>query len=554
VRRRQLFLGLGSLVVLGLGCLVAAVTFAGVAPDSVSPSGVAAGPSRSAGPHVVVSLTFNGGTNSQSTYARKALRAHGMHGTFYVSSHALDDRRGCCVTWDQARTLYREGDEIGGATLDHVDLTQTHNADPQADYAYKKHEVCDDRQQLADHGLDPRSFAYPGGAADYTFADGSTIRDLVKSCGYLSGRIAGGLDGSHTANSLPPADAFAVGTARPGSTEIKLADLQKAVTAAASSSPGSRAWVLLVFNEICSASDPSFASCMTSFRPVRDTVLSQFLDWLAASGHPRGAPAGTVVRTVREAMGAPAQPDLPGPPTYVSLTFDDGDRTQTLAGDLLLQHRLHATFYINSAIVDSRDGSTMTWDEIKALAAAGNDIGGHTQHHVNLTDPKTTDAQKRREVCDDRQRLLNEGLDPVSFAYPYAAFNKSAESIVKSCGYKSARTGGSVSPSGPTAESVPPRDSYATRALDNPRGPIQLKNLQDAVTRAADGGGGWLQILLHRVCIRADQRYQTCMSGESPIDAAELSAFLDWLVQKAPAGTQVRTVAEVMSLGASRKS
>jgi peptidoglycan/xylan/chitin deacetylase (PgdA/CDA1 family) len=546
VRWRGLFLG--------LGCVVAAVTFAGLAADSLSPSGPAAGPPQDAGPRIVVSLTFNGGTNSQFTYARKALRAQRMHGTLYVSSRALDDGRGCCVTWDQARTLYREGHEIGGATLDHVDLTQKHDANPQADYAYKKHQVCDDRQQLADHGLDPRSFAYPAGASDYTFADGSTVRDLVKSCGYVSGRIAGGLDGSHPANSLPPADAFALRTARPGSGEIKLADLQKAVTAAASASPGSPAWVLMVFNEICNASDPSFARCMTSYRPVRDTVLSQFLGWLAASGHPRGAPAGTVVRTVREAMGAPAPPALPPAPTYVSLTFDDGDRTQSLAGDLLRQRSLHATFYINSAIVDSRDGSTMTWDEIKALAAAGNDIGGHTQHHVNLTDPKLTDAQKRKEVCDDRQRLLQQGLDPVSFAYPEAAFNKAAESIVKDCGYKSARTAGSVSPSGRTAESVPPDDSYATRALDNPRGPLQLRNLQDGVTRAAEGGGGWLQIVLHRVCIRADPRYQKCMNGESAIDGAEFSAFLDWLVEKAPAGTQVRTVAEVMSLGASRTS
>jgi hypothetical protein len=171
---------------------------------------------------------------------------------------------------------------------------------------------------------------------------------------------------------------------------------------------------------------------------------------------------------------------------------------------------------------------------------------------VNLADPKLTDAQKRKEVCDDRQRLRQEGLDPVSFAYPYAAFNNAAESIVKNCGYKSARTGGSISPSGRTAESVPPSDSYATRALDNPRGPIQRKNLQDGVTRAAEGGGGWLQIVLHRVCVRADPWYETCMKGESSIDGAELSAFLDWLVQNAPAGTQVRTVAEVMSLGASR--
>jgi peptidoglycan/xylan/chitin deacetylase (PgdA/CDA1 family) len=496
----------------------------------------------------VVSLTFNDGKTSQFQHARKALRDHRMNGTFYLSTQAQEEGRSCCISWQQAATLYREGDEIGGSTLDHVDLTRKYYNDWHADYAYKQREVCADWQRLVDEGFDPRSFAYPAGTADYTFPDGSTVQDLVEGCGYLSGRLVGGLSGDVTGNALPPDDAFAVRTpAETGTAPLELSDLQQSVRQARTSKVQ---WVPLVFNEVCHAGDAWYATCMSTHRPVLDTVLSQFLDWLTASGQPSGAPAGVVVRTMRNAMDAPAQPPLPVDPTYVSLTFDDADRTQWLARTLLQQSGLHATFFANTGLEDAPDGSTMTWEQLHALAADGNEIGGHTLHHVDLTDAKLTADQKRHEVCDDRQRLIQQGFNAVSFAYPYGAYDKAAEALVKSCGYLSARSTGGVAEGGDTAAKVPPGDPYGTLVLENPDGPIQLADLKAAVTRAAANGGGWVQVLLHRVCSPGDPSYAACMTGDNPITDTTLAAFLQWLTKEAPDGTTVRTVSAVTSLGA----
>jgi peptidoglycan/xylan/chitin deacetylase (PgdA/CDA1 family) len=334
-------------------------------------------------------------------------------------------------------------------------------------------------------------------------------------------------------------DAFAVRTAVFPNGPITLDTLHSAVTAAATQGGG---WLPLQFNQVCHSTDPNYSSCMASSKPIDDTVLSAFLDWLQ-----NGAPAGVSVKTVRAAIGAPAQPPLPSRTTDVSLTFDDGTASQYRAASILSAHNVHATYYIPSGDIDAGGPGEMTWAQISALAAAGNDIGGHTVDHVNLVGLPYNTAY--HEVCDDRARLIQMGFNPVSFAYPEAAFDSQSESIVQACGYQTGRTGGSVSQNGPLyAETEPPKDPYATRALGTTyNGPITLQWLQDAVNAAALHGGGWVQIVFHIVCFQGDSDYGTCMNGYRTVDDATLSAFLDWLQNGAPGGVRVRDVAEVMA-------
>jgi peptidoglycan/xylan/chitin deacetylase (PgdA/CDA1 family) len=239
----------------------------------------------------------------------------------------------------------------------------------------------------------------------------------------------------------------------------------------------------------------------------------------------------------------PAVPAAAGPPhLVVSLTFDDGDRTQYLARPILLDHGMQATFYVNSGVIDRADGSTMTWDEVRALAADGNDIGGHTLTHPVLLNLGA--AAQQREICLDRTRLLAEGLRPTDFAYPDGELDPALEGIVRPCGYRSARTAGDVTLAGPThAERIPPADPYATAALATPSsGPLEGAYLRAAVESAAAHGGGWLQIVLHRVCQASRPDYQRCLTSEGPVDVGVFSDFVDWLEYRAPAGTVVRPV------------
>lgn len=233
--------------------------------------------------------------------------------------------------------------------------------------------------------------------------------------------------------------------------------------------------------------------------------------------------------------------------TFVSLTFDDGDKSQELAGQLMRSHGLHGTFYINTGLVDAENAYFMTWPQILRLHAEGHDIGGHTSTHINLTDPAIPEPVKRQEVCQDRQRLQEMELDPQSFAYPYGAVDDTAAAIVESCGYRWARSGGGLSPDGPQfAEDVPPQ-VLTTSALHTPPGPMSVDYLQRAVLAAAERGGGWVPIIFHRICSPNDPDFHTCMSGESPIESRNFIAFLDWLQRAAPDGTAVRTVRDVVN-------
>jgi peptidoglycan/xylan/chitin deacetylase (PgdA/CDA1 family) len=243
--------------------------------------------------------------------------------------------------------------------------------------------------------------------------------------------------------------------------------------------------------------------------------------------------------------------------TVVSITFDDGTLPQyALAFQRGLQPRnMHGTFYINTGEVEGGPGF-VTWANLSTLAADGQDVGGHTAHHIDLTSSSYTQQQKIDEVCNDRQALMNHGISAVSFAYPFGAYDTNAQSIVEDCGYASARrTGGLPANPPPYAETIPPPDPFATRTWTAPTptdSPIQLADMQAVVNAAATHGGGWVQIVVHEVCSQTydPSNYGTCLGSFRPIELDTFTGFLDWLQSAgqggAPAGTVTQSVSEVL--------
>jgi peptidoglycan/xylan/chitin deacetylase (PgdA/CDA1 family) len=492
-----------------------------------TPATVAAAPT-------IVSLTFNDGFASQYDYARPVLRQYAVPATFYVASSWVDNKAtGFMASW-QLDGLYRDGHEIGGMGREHKNLTLTYDSDPAADLAYKRDQVCGDRQRLAQLGYDPQTFAYPEAATD------AAAQGIVRDCGYLSGRVSGGLSASSPpyAESVPPVNAYDVHTANEPPGPITLAQLQEAVTAAGTNGGG---WLPIAFNRVCHQGTPEYSTCMGTFRPVDDAVLASFLGWLKTQ-------PDVSVRTVRSVMGAPSPPPLPPRPTLVSLTFDDGlDSQYRAANEVLNPRNADGTFFINSGAIDRREAGAVTWSQLATMKAAGHEVGGHTLDHVNLVGLPL--AEVTHQVCDDRARLIQKGYNVVSFAYPEAAFDAQAESVVQSCGYQSARTGGNVLPEGPHyAETLPPRDPFATGAVGTTNnGPMTLSWMKSAVTAADQHGGGWVQILFHHVCFRLSLNYANCMASYRPVDSAVLGSFVTWIRQQAPAGVQLKTVRQAMA-------
>jgi peptidoglycan/xylan/chitin deacetylase (PgdA/CDA1 family) len=100
----------------------------------------------------------------------------------------------------------------------------------------------------------------------------------------------------------------------------------------------------------------------------------------------------------------------------VILTFDDGYESQySNAKPILDNYGFKATFSIVCNYVGN--GNRMTWGEIKSLQHEGHDIASHTMNHLDLS--KLPPQKVEYEVAQSKQCLLDQGINPKSFAYPF---------------------------------------------------------------------------------------------------------------------------------------
>jgi putative cell wall-binding protein/peptidoglycan/xylan/chitin deacetylase (PgdA/CDA1 family) len=226
---------------------------------------------------------------------------------------------------------------------------------------------------------------------------------------------------------------------------------------------------------------------------------------------------------VLSGFAAPAQAAAP---TIVSLTFDDGNADQVAAAQTINGKGLLGTFFIISGYVGQPGYLTQT--DVANIAGSGNEIGGHTVHHLDLTTLTADDAT--REICNDRVNLSNWGYNVTDFAYPYASLNPAVESIVQGCGYNSARGLGDLKTAPGTdcaecanAETIPPADPYDTAAADQVDSTWTLAQLEARVTDA-EAEGGWVQLTFHHIC-------DGCGNGadDPTIDPALFDQFTTWL-------------------------
>ncbi|QWZ09550.1 polysaccharide deacetylase family protein [Nocardioides panacis] len=230
--------------------------------------------------------------------------------------------------------------------------------------------------------------------------------------------------------------------------------------------------------------------------------------------------------------------------TVVSITFDDGQATQYSTLPVLRSHAMAGTFYVNSGMVGS-SSFYMGWQQLYQLANAGNEIGGHTSHHAVLDQVSEQTAVK--EVCDDRAHLIREGFAPVtSFAYPTAAVPRST-SMVRSCGYSSARGVGQAA--GQYWENMPPVDAYKLRTPQEARIDTNVQDLERVVTNAEQQNGTrWVILVFHGICD------SSCTSQESTTSSRfeQLVAWLD--AQRSAGKLEVRTVGDVIANGSQASS
>ena len=101
----------------------------------------------------------------------------------------------------------------------------------------------------------------------------------------------------------------------------------------------------------------------------------------------------------------------------VILTFDDGYKSQySNAKPILDKYGFKATFSIVCNYVGNGD-NRMTWEEIKSLQQEGHGIASHTMNHDDLSELPSQTVEY--EVAQSKQCLLDQGINPKSFAYPF---------------------------------------------------------------------------------------------------------------------------------------
>jgi len=260
-----------------------------VAPAwAASPAAAAAGPARAASPAAaavvptVVSIEWHDG-NADQINVLPILDdpARPMHATFLVNTGPILAQDPAKLTVAQVKAIFSDGNEVGGHTVDHV------NVQP-LPVAEARNQICTDRNNLLDMNVQPTTFAYPFASFD------SGSEDAAHYCNYNDASATAGLTlKGPVANTVPPADPYAVRTVPSVKKSTKLATLEQYVfNAEASAQAQGSAWIVFVFHHLC---DVHVRCGPYVISPAK---FGAFLDFLHSQ-----AANGVVVKTMAEVAG-----------------------------------------------------------------------------------------------------------------------------------------------------------------------------------------------------------------------------------------------------------
>jgi peptidoglycan/xylan/chitin deacetylase (PgdA/CDA1 family) len=120
------------------------------------------------------------------------------------------------------------------------------------------------------------------------------------------------------------------------------------------------------------------------------------------------------------------------PPKPILLTFDDGsESTYSAALPILQRYGFTGVSYVVLNYIGIP--RYMTVEQIRALYAAGWEIGSHGLSHIDLT---SSPRKQEAEVSESRKRLEKWlGVPVTSFAYPFGVYDDDSLYYVHLAGY-----------------------------------------------------------------------------------------------------------------------
>ena len=114
----------------------------------------------------------------------------------------------------------------------------------------------------------------------------------------------------------------------------------------------------------------------------------------------------------------------------VALSFDAawGNEDTAAILEILKEHDTRVTFFMTGGWVESYP------DDVKAILAAGHDLGNHSENHKNMS--KLTDDEKTEELMAVHRKVKElTGYDMFLFRPPYGDYDNSVINVAKDCGY-----------------------------------------------------------------------------------------------------------------------
>ncbi|MGW3953862.1 polysaccharide deacetylase family protein [Streptomyces sp. NPDC004752] len=212
---------------------------------------------------------------------------------------------------------------------------------------------------------------------------------------------------------------------------------------------------ILMYHSVATA--PNDATRVLSVAP------EAFAEQMALIGDLGLTPLGTAELAARWRSGRPL-PDRP-----VLITFDDGyEGVHRHALPVLARHAFPATLFVSTGWIrgahDTGGGldTMLDWHQVRELAGAGVEIGGHSHTHPQLD--QLDDATLRSELTRCTRIVTDElGAVPTSFAYPYGYSSRRVRRAVRAAGFAQALAVGN----GPARRRQGP---YALRRLTVRRG------------------------------------------------------------------------------------
>jgi peptidoglycan/xylan/chitin deacetylase (PgdA/CDA1 family) len=160
------------------------------------------------------------------------------------------------------------------------------------------------------------------------------------------------------------------------------------------------------------------------------------------------------------------------------VTFDDAYKSVVNAIPILEQLAVPATIFactgyaqdgrplgvpelVERAAMYPDELATMNWNELRAVAERGIEIGSHTLTHPHL--PKLSDAEVARELRESRSQLEDELGRPCRYlAYPYGDTDDRIAAAAQRAGYDAAFA---LSPRAPGPYALPRVDVYRKDTL-----------------------------------------------------------------------------------------